>query len=47
MASISRYDIFIIESLKRLMVSDVSQCLYLMSDLTLNTLGAQCYRTAP
>ena len=25
------------------MVSDVSQCLYLMSDLALNTLGAQCY----
>ena len=32
-ASILHYDIFIIESLKCLVVSDVSQCLYLMSDM--------------
>ena len=32
-ANISYYDILIIESLKHLMVSDVSQCPYFMSDL--------------
>ena len=36
-ANISYYDILIIESLKRLMISNVSQCLYLTSDLTINT----------
>ena len=39
-ANISFYDILIIESLKRLKVSDVNQCLYLTLDLA-------CYRTTP
>ena len=39
-ANISHYDILIIESLKRLMVSNVSQCLYFTSNLARNTLGA-------
>ena len=46
-ANISYYDILIIESLKRLMVSNASQCLYFKSDLARNILGAQCYWTAP
>ena len=45
-ANISYYDILIIESLIRFMVSNASQCLYFTSDLARNTLGAQCYRTA-